>query len=303
MISAERNPVSRRAVLAALTVLSLVSCSTATPAQPPASTPVVSTPPKQPDFGRLERDFDARLGVYAVDTANGREVAFRADERFAYASTHKVFTAGAVLQRIPIGDLERTVKYSQNDLVANSPVSEKQVATGMTLRAAMDAAIRYSDNTADNLLFRELGGPNGLAAAVRATGDTTTHVDRIEPALNDTAPGDIRDTSTPRAMTATMRAFTLGNALPEDKRTILVDLMRANQTGGTVIRAGVPAGWQVGDKTGTGGYGTRNDIALVWPPQRAPILLAILSDKKAKDAKTDDKLIAQAAAAALAAFQ
>lgn len=291
-----------RAALLALSVVSLAACSTPAPAQPPAApaaTPVAAD--GRADFEQLERAFTARLGVYAVDTATGREVAFRSEERFAYASTHKVFTAGGVLQRTPLADLDRTVTYSQKDLVSNSPVTEKHVDTGMPLRDVIDATLRYSDNTGGNLLFRELGGPEGLNAVLRGIGDTTSHADRIEPLLNDTAPGDLRDTSTPRALAVSLRAFALGDALPEDKRKVLVDIMRANTTGDTNIRAGVP-GWPVADKTGTAGYGTRNDIGVVWPPDRAPIVLSVLTDRATKDAEIDNKLLAQATAAAVKAF-
>ncbi|HET6291325.1 MAG TPA: class A beta-lactamase [Amycolatopsis sp.] len=295
---------SRRwAALLALSVVSLAACSA--PTQPPTATPAPSATPAgsadRAEFEQLERAFGARLGVYAVDTANGREVAFRADERFAYASTHKVFSAGGVLQRTPIADLDRTVTYAPKDLVVNSPVTEKHVTTGMPLRAVMDATLRYSDNTGGNLLFRELGGPEGLNAVLRGIGDTTSHADRIEPELNDTAPGDPRDTSTPRALAVSLRAFALGDALPEDKRKILVDMMRASTTGDQNIRAGVP-GWPVADKTGTASYGTRNDIGVVWPPNRAPIVISILTDRADKDAKIDNKLLAQAAAAVVEAL-
>ncbi len=294
-----------RAALLALSVVSVAACSAPAPAQPPtpssssAVTPVSTV--GHADFEKLEQSFSARLGVYAVDTATGREVAFRADERFAYASTHKAFSAGAVLKQTAIGDLDRTVTYTRKDLVPNSPITEKHVATGMPLRAVIDATLRYSDNTGGNLLFRELGGPAGLASALRAIGDTTTHVDRIEPELNDTAPGDIRDTGTPRVLAADLRAFILGDVLPEDKRKVLVDIMRANTTGDATIRAGVP-GWPVADKTGTAGYGTRNDIGVIWPPDRAPIVISVLTDKKDKDAEVDNKLLAEAAAAAVKAL-
>ncbi|WP_410652396.1 class A beta-lactamase [Amycolatopsis sp. cmx-4-54] len=292
---------SRRwAALLALSVASLAACSTPAPVPPPAtSSPAAAT--GRADFEQLERAYRARLGVYAVDTASGREVAFRADERFAYASTHKVFSAGGVLQRTPVADLDRTVTYDRKDLVVNSPVTEKHVATGMPLRAVMDATLRYSDNTGGNLLFRELGGPEGLNTVLRGIGDTTSHADRIEPELNDTAPGDTRDTSTPRALAVSLRAFALGDALPQDKRKILVDMMRASTTGDQNIRAGVP-GWPVADKTGTASYGTRNDIGVVWPPNRAPIVISVLTDRSEKDAEIDNKLLADATAAAVKAL-
>ena len=304
--SAVPFPHVRRAALTALALVSLTACAAETPA--PAAPAPTSAPPStaaapQPDFAPLEREFDARLGVYAVDTGSGRELAHRADERFGYASTHKAFSAAAVLQRTSIEGLAKVLTYTRADVQENSPVGEKHVETGLSLRDAMDAAIRYSDNTAANLLFRELGGPAGLAAALRGIGDTTTHVDRIEPGLNDLAPGDVRDTSTPHAMAVDLRAFTLGTALTPEKRTLLTDMLRANRTGGTVIRAGAPAGWVVGDKTGTGEYATRNDIAVVWPPGRAPIVLVVMSDRKTEDADHDDRLIAQAAKLALDTFR
>jgi beta-lactamase class A len=301
-------PHVRRAALAALVLLPLTACAAEAPAPAPAaaSTPA-PTPPTtvapQPDFAPLERDFDARLGVYAVDTGSGREIAHRADERFGYASTHKAFSAAAVLQRTSIEGLAKVLTYTRADLQPNSPVTEEHVATGLPLRDAIDAALRYSDNTAANLLFRELGGPAGLAAALRGIGDTTTHVDRIEPGLNDLAPGDVRDTSTPRAMAGSLRAFTLGTALTPEKRTVLTDLMRANTTGAALIRAGAPAGWVVADKTGTGSYATRNDIAVVWPPGRAPIVLVVMSARQAEHAEHDDRLIARAAKLVLDALR
>jgi beta-lactamase class A len=285
----------------------LSGCATAEPPAEPAREAPPSTtsagPAAAADFRLLEREFGARLGVYAVDTGTGRELAYRADDRFGFASTFKALAAGAILRRTTIDGLAKRLTYGRADLVTYSPVTEQHVATGMTLREVLDAAVRYSDNTAANLLFRELGGPSGLAEALRDIGDTTTHVDRIEPDLSDTAPGDIRDTSTPRAMATSLRAFTVGDALPEDERALLTELLRTNTTGDALIRAGTPKGWLVGDKTGTGTYGTRNDIAVIWPPDRAPIVLAVMSDRMAEDAEHDDELIARAAAAALDAYR
>ena len=293
----------RRTALAVFALATLASC--ATPATSDAlagsAAPVAAKTVAQPDFAALERAFDARLGVYAIDTGDGREVAYHADDRFAYASTHKVFNAAAILHRGD--DLTRTVTIRQSDLVPNSPITEKHIGEQISLQSVLDAALRYSDNTADNLMFREIGGPAGLAAEVRRLGDTVTHVDRIEPALNETSPGDVRDTTTPRVWAKDLRAVALDSGLPADKQAVLAKIMRANTTGAHVIRAGVPADWQVADKTGTADYATRNDIAVLWPPHRAPIVLAVLSDRAHKDAKTDDNLIAQAAAAVVKALQ
>ncbi|RAO34751.1 Beta-lactamase [Micromonospora noduli] len=286
-------------VATASTVVSLAGCGSggeATGARTTPSPEVTLAPSLAPDqeFRRLEEQFGARLGIYAVDTGTGRTVEYRADERFAYASTWKALAAAEVLDGTTDAQLDRVVRYSTRDLVAHSPITEKHVGEGMSLRALADAAVRYSDNTAGNLLLRHLGGPAGFEAKLRALGDTVTDVARYETALNEGTPGDKRDTSTARALAGDLRAYTVGVALEPADRDVLRAWLRGNTTGAALVRAGVPAGWVVGDKTGTGGYGTRNDIAVIWPPDRAPIVLAVLSSRDRKDATPDDAVIAQA---------
>ncbi|MCI0768138.1 class A beta-lactamase [Bacillus sp. TL12] len=247
------------------------------------------------EFVQLEKKFDARIGVYAIDTGTNRTVAYRPDERFAYTSTFKAVAAGAMLQQNSIDNLDKVITYTKDDLVTYSPITEKHVDTGMTLWEIADAAIRYSDNTAGNLLLKELDGPKGFEKKLRQIGDRVTKVDRFEPDLNEATPGDIRDTSTAKALATNLKAFTVGNILPTEKRKILTDWMRGNTTGDQLIRAGVPKDWEVGDKTGAGSYGTRNDIAIVWPPNREPIIIAILSSRDTKNATYNNELIAQAA--------
>ena len=253
-------------------------------------------------FQQLETEFDARLGVFAVDTGSGREVAHRADERFAYASTFKALLAGVVLQDTTPAELDAVVTYSASDLVAYSPITEERVSTGMSLRELGDAAVRYSDNTAANLLLAQVGGPDGLERALRAVGDDVTRPVRTETALNEAVPEDPRDTSTPRALASSLRTFAVDGALDEPDEAVLNEWLQGNTTGDDLIRAGTPDGWVVGDKTGSGGYGTRNDIAVVTPPGRAPIVVAVLSDRGHMDAETDDRLIARAAQVALEAL-
>ncbi|GHF40229.1 beta-lactamase [Amycolatopsis bartoniae] len=236
--------------------------------------------------------------MYALDTGSGRDVAYHADQRFAYASTIKALATGAVLRKE--SDVDKMLTYSPAEVVSHSPVTGDR--TSVTLREAARAALQQSDNTAGNLLFRELGGPQGLDAALHEVGDTTTHADRTEVTLNEAVPGDVRDTSTPRAMATSLRTFLLGDALPADARALLADWMRGNTTGATLIRAGLPAQWTVADKSGAGNYGTRNDIAVAWPPSGAPVVLAVMSTKDAKDAAYDDGLVARAASVALTAL-
>ena len=254
-------------------------------------------------LAQIERRFHARLGVYVLDTGTGRTVTYRTDERFAYCSTFKVLAAGTLLERDTDSQLNRVVTYSAADLVDYSPITSQHTGTGMKLRDLIAAALQYSDNTAANLLLDQLGGPHGLQSALRGLADTTTDADRTEPALNDAMPGDTRDTSTPHALGTDLRRFVLEDVLPGSRRQLLRNWLLGNTTGGPYIRAGVPAGWKVGDKTGNGGYGTRNDIAIAWPPTGAPFVIAILSHRSSANASSSDSLIADATKTALTALR
>lgn len=294
-----------RGVLAAAAALGLAACSPAAsvehprggaaPAGPTPAGPTPATKGHEATFRQLEQAFDARLGVYAVDTGTGAAVEYRADERFAYCSTFKALAAAELLDETTDAELDRVVRYSAEDLVTYSPVTERHVDTGMTLRAIADAAVRYSDNTAANLVLRRIGGPRGMEEQLRELGDTVTDPARWETTLNEATPGDRRDTSTPRALAESLRAYTVGDALDPADRAVLDEWLRTNTTGDALIRAGVPGSWVVGDKTGSGGYGTRNDIAVLRPPGRAPIVLAVLSSRDEKEADHDDALVAEAA--------
>ncbi|MBY8875110.1 class A beta-lactamase [Micromonospora sp. PLK6-60] len=287
-----------RGLVAGLAVVSLAACGPTAAAEPPARdravTVTASAADRDHEFRRLEETFDARLGVHAIDTGTGRTLGYRADERFGYASTFKALAAAEVLDETTDAELDQVVRYSADDLVTYSPITEQHVADGMTLRAIADAAVRYSDNTAGNLLLRRLGGPQRFEKELRGIGDKVTDPARYETALNEARPGDRRDTSTARALARDLRAYVVGDALEPADRDVLTGWLRGNTTGGELIRAGVPDGWVVGDKTGSGGYGTRNDIAVIWPPDRAPIVLAVLSSRDEKDADYDNALIARA---------
>ncbi|MEW2144134.1 class A beta-lactamase [Micromonospora vinacea] len=294
-------------LVTAVAVVSLAACGPADfgeqPTRDSALTVNASTAAdRDHDFRRLEERFDARLGVYAIDTGTGRAVQYRADERFAYTSTFKALAAAEVLDETTDAELDRVVRYSADDLVTYSPITERHVGDGMTLRAIADAAVRYSDNTAGNLLLRHLGGVQKFEKELREVGDKVTDPARYETELNEARPGDRRDTSTARALAQDLRAYVVGDALESPDRDILNGWLRGNTTGGELIRAGVPDGWIVGDKTGAGGYGTRNDIAVIWPPDRAPIVLAVLSSRDEKDAAYDNALIARATEVVIAAL-
>ena len=227
---------------------------------------------------QLELKSGGRLGVSVLDTTSGVPIHHGGDERFPMCSTFKVLAAAAILKDVgnKLEGLERRVRIEQADLVEYSPITSKHVGgDGMSLRELCEAAITMSDNTAGNALLKNIGGPAGLTSFARNLGDEMTRLDRIETELNEATPGDPRDTTTPNAMAANFRRLLLGDALVPEGRDQLVKWLVANKTGDTRLRAGVPKGWRVGDKTGAGEHGTTNDVAIVWPPERAPVIIAV----------------------------
>ncbi len=246
-------------------------------------------------FARIEQESGGRLGVAVLDTRTGMQSGHRSDERFPMCSTFKLLAAAAILRRVDAGaeQLDRRVRYAAKDLVTYSPITEKHVADGMTLGELCDAAITLSDNTAGNLLLAALGGPGGITAFARSLGDDVTRLDRIEPELNEAIPGDPRDTTSPAAMTANLRSLLIGDALSASSRARLTAWLLANKTGDTRLRARLPAGWRVGDKTGLGANGTNNDVGVFWPPGRAPIVVsAYLTETAAVPSTQRDAAIA-----------
>ena len=307
--------IARLAPAATLAAALLAGCAAA-PAEAPTATaapsasaaPAVDRAAADAAFAALEERFGARLGVHAVDTGTGAEVSWRADERFAYASTIKAPLAAAVLDRVGIAGMERAVPIEAADILSYAPVTETRVGGTMTLRELAEAATTRSDNTAANLLLEALGGPAELDAALTALGDDTTVVYRTEPDLNQAIPGDDRDTTTPRAAAALLRAYALGDPgaladpLDADERALFTGWLKATQTGATLVRAELPADWTVGDKSGLGAYASRGDVAVIWRPDAAPLVIAVHSSKDRQDAVADDALISGAANAAVQAL-
>jgi beta-lactamase class A len=229
-------------------------------------------------FAAIEKETGGRLGIAGVDTYTGRSFSYRAQERFVMCSTFKVLAASAVLARVDRKkeDLSRRIVFSASDVIDGSPITKDHAdGNGMTLAELCAAALDYSDNTAANLLLTALGGPAAVTAYARSLGDRMTRLDRTEPTLNEATPGDPRDTTTPSAMLANLRLLLLGRVLRRDSRDQLTNWMIDNKTGDERLRAGFPRDWRIGDKTGSGEHGTANDIAIAWPPNRMPIIVAV----------------------------
>ncbi|WP_338498679.1 class A beta-lactamase [Streptomyces sp. SJL17-4] len=273
-------------------------------ALPLGGTAYASTPGGENLVARLrelEQRHAARLGVFAHDVRTGRSVAYRADERFPMCSVFKTFAVAAVLRDLDHDGsfLARRLRYTAADVKRSgwSPRTElpENLAHGMTVGELCDATLRFSDNTAANLLLRELGGPTAVTRFARSIGDRTTRLDRWEPELNSAEPWRETDTSTPRAISRSYGRLVLGDALPRRDRERLTGWMLANTTSGERFRKGLPADWLLADKTGGGRYGGNNDAGITWPPDGSPIVLTVLTTRFAEDAAPVDPLVADAA--------
>jgi beta-lactamase class A len=230
------------------------------------------------ELAGIEQQSGGRLGVAVFDVGSKAHAGHRADERFPMCSTFKLLAAAAVLARVDAGkeQLIRRVIFHADEIVANSPITkEHSGGAGMSMEELCAAAMTVSDNTAGNLMLRALGGPSGLTDYVRSIGDAVTRLDRIEPDLNEAAPGDLRDTTSPAAMLANLQTLVFGNVLSTQSRDRLVGWLRGNKTGDTRLRAGLPKDWRVGDKTGSGERGTTNDVGVIWREDREPVIVAV----------------------------
>lgn len=249
----------------------------------------------QGEIARIEREAGGRLGVAVLDTSSGSRFGHSADARFPMCSTFKLLASAAILARVDAGRerLDRRIEFEAKQVVAYSPVTQDRAGKpGMPLEELCAAAMTLSDNTAGNLLLASLGGPEGLTSYARSLGDTVTRLDRIEPELNEAAPGDPRDTTSPAAMLSDVHALVLGDALSAGSRERLTGWLVGNKTGDTRLRAGLPKDWRVGDKTGAGERGTTNDVGIAWPPGRAPVVIAIYLTGAAAAAAQRDEAVA-----------
>ncbi|MDQ0509195.1 class A beta-lactamase [Ancylobacter amanitiformis] len=289
-------PIDRRRF--ALSLLSTVTVAAAALAPRPACAAAPAPAPRDAlldAFAAIEREAGgARLGVAVIDTASrDAAIGYHAQERFPLLSSFKLLAGAAVLAKVDAGQdrLDRRVTYDAASLVPYSPETSKHVAEGMTLDAICAAAIALSDNTAGNLQLHAIGGPPGLTAFLRGLGDPVTRLDRWEPELNAVGPGEERDTTTPAAMAQDVARLIAGEALSPASRERLAAWLVASTTGGKRLRAGFPAQWRMGDKTGTT-KGSANDVAIIWPPDRAPIVIAAYLKGSPRGLAENDPLFA-----------
>lgn len=237
-----------------------------------------SNPSLEQRLAELERRHGGRLGVAILDTGSQRLITHRGDERFAMCSTFKALAVAHVLARVDRKeeDLSRLIVYGKEQLVPYSPTTEKHTGEGgLSVGSICEAAVTLSDNTAANLLLDSSGGPQGLTDWLRLTGDQVTRLDRREPDLNENRPGDLQDTTTPIAMAQTLRTLIFTEVLSDPSRDQLIAWLVSNTTGDQKLRAGLPKRWRVGDKTGSGANNASNDVAVIWPTNRAPLIVTV----------------------------
>lgn len=230
-------------------------------------------------FLDLENKYQGKYGIYVLNTANGKVIEHRANERFPFCSTSKIMIVAAVLKLSMQNDslLSKRINFTNQELQSSgyAPITQQYTKTGMTVEQLCQAAISYSDNAAANILIKLAGGPGAITRFARSIGDKDFRLDRTEPELNSAIPGDQRDASTPKSMALSLQKLLLGNALDEKQKQLLTSWLIQNTTGDQKIRAAVPTTWVVGDKTGSGDFGTSNDLAIAWPPNNKPIIIAV----------------------------
>lgn len=245
----------------------------------------------------LENKSGGKLGLTVVDTSDGTTYSWRGDEKFPLCSTSKVMVVAAILKKSESDTnlLAKKITINKSDMVNYNPITSKYIDSSMTITELSKAALQYSDNAAMNKLLSYLGGPRHATQFARTIGDKTYRLDRNEPGLNTAIPGDSRDTTTPSAMADTLNKLILGTALKKEQKAKLTEWMKGNTTGLNSIKAGLPAEWTVADKTGSGDYGTTNDIAVIWPKNHAPVILTTYFTQPEKDASARKDVLASAA--------
>ncbi len=242
------------------------------------ASPALAQKAPLPALTAYERDSGGRIGLYAENLRSGAKIAWRAQERFVMCSTFKASLVAAVLAGVERGQirLDEFITYGAADLLEWAPVAKEQVRKGgMSVSDMCEAAIELSDNTCANALLARIGGPSALTAFWRSIGDAVSRLDHNEPELNRSPPGDPHDTTTPVAMAGNLRKLILGKVLASNSRERLTEWMVACKTGDNRLRAGLPKGWRVGDKTGNNGKDACGDIAVTWPTRDEPVLICV----------------------------
>lgn len=251
----------------------------------------------------IEQSIGGRIGVAAIDTKTGRRIEYKSGERFLMCSTFKLALVGHILKRVDTGEekLDRLIAFSAKDLLQYAPVTSKRVSEkAMSIKDLSVAVLQYSDNTAANLLLHSQGGPLGLTKFLRSIGDKTTRLDRSEPELN--TPKNDFDTTTPMVMAETVQKLVLGDILSSTSRNLFKEWLFSNAVSDARFRAGVPEGWKVADRGGSGDDGVTNDIGVLYSPKGNPIILTAYTSGSNKPRREIEAALAEVARLVTAQF-
>ena len=241
----------------------------------------------------IEHEYHLKVGVYALDTNNDQIIAYHANDRFPFQSTCKFMGVAALLAKDTGARLlQKKVVMRPQDIVFWHPVSGKYVNQKVSLQTLAEGAISYSDNPAINTIIRELGGLQTINKFAHGIGNSSFKMENYEVNLNSRPDSDA-DTSTPQDMALSIKKILLGTVLNTQNRALLLNWMKSNTTGYNRIRAGIPIGWSVADKTGSGNYGIANDIGIAWSPACKPVILSMFTISDKPNAKPNDKVIAK----------
>ncbi len=260
----------------------------------------------QEKLALLETSSGGKIGLVAINTDNNQMIRYRADERFPMGCTSKMVGVAAILKKSMSNNkfLQERIYYQKSDLTSNSPITEKHLTDGMTIEELCAASISYSDNAAMNFLAKKLGGPEGINSFARSIGDAEFKLDHDWPKEGYGNLQNGEDSTTAAAMANSLQKIVLGEVLTNPQREKLQNWMKANVTGNNRIRAGVPKGWSVADKTGTGfAYGTTNDIAIIWPPKKAPVVITVFYSSTKKENPKREDVLASATRIVLESFK
>ena len=289
--------VTRRTILsvgAAGALLTAASCSTGQAAGPSSRVGA--------ELVDIERATGTTIGLYAENLSSARKITHRHTESFPMCSVFKALAVAALMsEHSPYGDYwDKEISFDTTDLVDYSPITGEAEDGKMTVAELADAALRFSDNTAANLLLQELGGPEAVTRFAREHEAMHTRLDRWEPELNEAVPGDPRDTTTPADIALLYRRILVDDTLGQLGQAKLRDWMLRNTTADERLGAAVDGDHELADKTGSGGYGVVNDVGVIWRPDGSMTVIAVLVRSDDPDADSDPAVLVEAARVALA---
>ncbi|MFA6210828.1 MAG: class A beta-lactamase [Candidatus Obscuribacterales bacterium] len=246
--------------------------------------------------GITEADLAAvkgEVGIAVVDSTRHKQFFLNQDQAFPMQSVCKFPLSIAVLRLADQGklSLQDKVTVRLSDVVPfHSPIKEeiKGDKSDFTIRALMTAAVCNSDNTACDVLIACAGGTSAVTNILKEAGVKGIRLDRPEGKLQPDSVQiakflvDPRDTATPEAMIEMLQNLYSGKLLSKSSTAVILQDLFNCKTGPARITAGLPAGWTVAHKTGTGrdvaGQNTAtNDVGVAVGPHGETIYIAIFT--------------------------